>query len=763
MPDDATPSSSRPGAAGAFASAPRPDEREASPLAPDWLEDLDDERARAWVDAHNAATGAAHAGPSLEARARDIEALLDDPDRIPAVASRHGMLYNFWTDAARPRGVWRRTTWESYILGAPVRADRDPAPAQWEELLDVDALARERGRALTWGGAQVLTTGALAGRRALVNLSQGGSDASWTQEYDLAERRFVPPREGGFRRGLSKGSMSWGDDEGECVIVAADLGPGSLSAAGYPLQVRRVGRGRAVEEGGVLVCAAPDAVAARAARDPWGRTWVMTMPTFYATRVWLLPDDVAAPSGVGRALPGAGREWVPDGAVRLDVPESASAGVGRDWATIELRRPWKVDGRTYAPGTLLAAPLQGLLEGCRELVVLFEPTATTSLASAAWTRNHLVLTILDDVVNRLEVCTPPSARRTAAGDWRWGRRRVDLTGAADPPGRSEGGGTRLRPGRALLDVSVSALDARDTDYLWICVSGWTTPSTLAVGRVTRSGGVDGMTVVRQAPARYDAAGVRVSQHLATSADGTRVPYFQVGRHRGPAPTLVVAYGAFGVSLTPGYDPVVGKGWLERGGTLIVANTRGGGEYGPAWHRRALGRGRRLVVEDLVAVLESVIRRGVAAPSGIAVHGSSAGGLLVGELLTRRPDLLGAAVMEVPLTDLERYSRLLSGASWVEEFGDPDDPEQWAWMREHSPLHRLREGVEYPPVLLVTSQKDDRVHPWHARAMAHRLEELGGRVFYLETAEGGHAGRATSAVRARTSALIHEFAWRRTSG
>ena len=278
-----------------------------------------------------------------------------------------------------------------------------------------------------------------------INLSQGGSDASWTQEYDLAERRFVPPREGGFRRGLSKGSMSWGDDEGECVIVAADLGPGSLSAAGYPLQVRRVGRGRAVEEGGVLVCAAPDAVAARAARDPWGRTWVMTMPTFYATRVWLLPDDVAAPSGVGRALPGAGREWVPDGAVRLDVPESASAGVGRDWATIELRRPWEVDGRAYAPGTLLAAPLQGLLEGRRELVVLFEPTATTSLASAAWTRNHLVLTILDDVVNRLEVCTPPSARRTAAGDRRWGRRRVDLTGAADLPGRPEGGGTRLRP------------------------------------------------------------------------------------------------------------------------------------------------------------------------------------------------------------------------------------------------------------------------------------------------------------------------------
>ena len=310
---------------------------------------------------------------------------------------------------------------------------------------------------------------------------------------------------------------------------------------------------------------------------------------------------------------------------------------------------------------------------------------------------------------------------------------------------------------------MSALDARDTDYLWICVSGWTTPSTLAVGRVTRSGGVDGMTVVRQAPARYDAAGVRVSQHLATSADGTRVPYFQVGRRRGPAPTLVVAYGAFGVGLTPGYDPVVGKGWLERGGTLIVANTRGGGEYGPAWHRRALGRGRRLVIEDLVAVLESVIRRGVAAPSGIAVHGSSAGGLLVGELLTRRPDLLGAAVMEVPLTDLEHYSRLLSGASWVEEFGDPDDPEQWAWMRGLSPLHRLREGVEYPPVLLVTSQKDDRVHPWHARAMAHRLEELGSWVFYLETAEGGHAGRATSAVRARTSALIHEFAWRRTSG
>ncbi|QPL05232.1 MULTISPECIES: prolyl oligopeptidase family serine peptidase [Actinomyces] len=746
------------------------------PQAPAWLDDISGEQALAWVAERNAQAEARLASPALEELTRDLTAVLDAPDRIPPVAHRAGMVYGLWTDAGHPRGLWRRASWLSYVAGAPSRADRDPEPTEWETLLDLDALAAERGRPLVWGGAQVLTTGARAGRRALITLSDGGSDTSVTREYDLDARRFVGPDDGGFHRPPSKGSLVWGDEEGESVIVSADVGPGSLSAAGYPRQVRRLGRGTAVEEAEILVTAAPGSVAAGAARDPWGRTWLTTMPSFYGTRIWLLPDDVVCPTGQQAAraaldgvahpalpAPTAEGDLVPAGAVRLEVPESASAGVGRDWLTIELREPWEVGGRSYAPGTLLGADLAAYLAGGRDLEVLFEPTATTTLLSATWTRNHLVLTVLDDVAGRLEVCTPAPAG--SAPGTPWAHHWVDLTGASDLPGRPEEDDTLLRPGRALLSVSAAALDPAGTDYLWVSASGWTTPSTLTVARLTDQGEMTGMSVVRQAPARFDATGVRVSQHVATSADGTRVPYVEIGRPvpgGGPGRVLVHAYGAFGTALTPGYEPVTGKAWLERGGTYVVANTRGGGEYGPDWHRPTQGRGRGLVLEDLTAVIDSLVARGVAEAGSVVVHGSSAGGLLAGELLTRHPERVGAVVLEVPLLDMRRYSHLLAGASWVPEFGDPDDESQWEWMREHSPYHLLKEGRVYPPVLLLTSTRDDRVHPAHARTMAWRLAALGQDVTYVETAEGGHSGFATSAQRARTSALIHAFAWQHAS-
>lgn len=743
------------------------------PVAPAWLDDVTGDEALSWVAERNAEAQARYASPDLDRLTQELTDVLDAPDRIPAVASRAGMVYSFWTDAEHPRGIWRRATWLSYVSGAPSRADRPAEPTEWETLLDVDALAAERNRPLVWGGAKVLTTGPRAGRRALVTLSDGGSDTSVTREYDLEERRFIDWQDGGFHRPPSKGALTWGDEEGEAVIVSADFGPGALSAAGYPRQVRRLRRGVQVEDAQVLVTAAPGSVAAGAARDPWGRTWLTTMPSFYTTRIWLLPDDAACPTGAeaaqaalsGEVHPGlppptADGDVVPAGAVRLDVPESSSAGVGRDWLTIELRAPWEVGGRTYAPGTLLGAHLTDYLAGRRDLEVLFTPSPSTTLASAIWTRNHLVLTLLDDVASRLEVCTPPSP--DAPSGTGWGHHWIDLTGAADLPGRPAPGRTELRPGRPLLSVSTSALDPGGTDYLWLSVSGWTTPSTLAVGCLTAAGELTGMAVVRQAPARYDATGVVVTQHVTSSADGTHVPYFEIGRPAGPdgvrGPVLVHAYGAFGTSLTPGYEPVTGKAWLERGGTYVVANTRGGGEYGPAWHQAALGAGRHLVVEDLTAVIDSLVDRGVTRAGSVAVHGSSAGGLLVGELLVRRPDLLGAAVLEAPLLDLGRYTRLLAGPSWIPEFGDPDDEEQWAWMREHSPYELLEPGRAYPPVLLLSSTRDDRVHPAHARTMAWRLARLGQDVTYVETAEGGHSGYATSAQRARTSALIHAFAW-----
>ncbi len=755
------------------APTPLPEAPTPLPKAPAWLDDISGARALAWAAERSAEAEARLASPELERLARELTEVLDSPDRIPPVAHRAGMVYGFWTDAEHPRGIWRRASWLSYVAGAPSRADRVPQPTAWETLLDLDALAAEQGRTPVWGGAHVLTTGARAGRRALVTLSDGGADTSVTREYDLDERRFLDVEEGGFHRPASKGTLSWGDEEGEAVIMSTGFGLGALSDAGYPRQVRRLRRGLPAEETEILITAAPGSVAAAAARDPWGRTWLTTMPSFYGTRIWLLPDDARCPRGpqAGQAAlngaphpalpePTAQGDLVPAGAVRLEVPESASAGVGRNWLTIELRAPWQVGGRTYAPGTLLGADLAAYLAGSRDLEVLFEPSPATTLESATWTRNHLVLTVLDDVAGRLEVCTPP--RAGSAPGTPWEHHWVDLTGAGDLPGAPSTSGTQLRPGRALLNVSAAALDAAGSDYLWISASGWTTPSTLTVARLTNHGEITGMSVVRQAPARFDATGVRVSQHVATSADGTRVPYFEIGR---PLPegrrarVLVQAYGAFGKALTPGYEPVTGKAWLERGGTVVVANTRGGGEYGPDWHLSAVGAGRHLVLEDLTAVIDSLVDRGVTTSGSVVVHGASAGGLLAGELLTRHPERVAGAVLEVPLLDMRRYSHLLAGASWVPEFGDPDDEAQWAWMRDHSPYHLLQAGRRYPPVLLLTSTRDDRVHPAHARTMAWRLAELGQDVSYVETAEGGHAGYATSAQRARTSALIHAFAWR----
>ncbi|MFC2361726.1 MAG: prolyl oligopeptidase family serine peptidase, partial [Actinomyces dentalis] len=319
----------------------------------------------------------------------------------------------------------------------------------------------------------------------------------------------------------------------------------------------------------------------------------------------------------------------------------------------------------------------------------------------------------------------------------------------------------LRPGRALLAVAAAAVDPRGDDRLWLTVSSFTRPTALALGELDADGSLGRVEVLRRAPERFDAGGVVVTQHAAVSEDGTRVPYFQVGRpSAGPVATMLYGYGGFEVSRGVDYLPVVGKAWLERGGTFVVANIRGGGEYGPDWHRAGLRENRHRVYEDFAAVARALIGRGVTTPAQLAVHGGSNGGLLVGNMLTRHPELVGAVVCEVPLLDMSRYTHLLAGASWRAEYGDPDDPAQWEFIRTFSPFHLLEPGRDYPPVLLVTSTRDDRVHPAHARTMAHRMAALGQDVTYFENSEGGHGRASTNAQRALMSALVHEFAWRR---
>ena len=741
------------------------------PPVPAWLDEIEGAEALAWVEARNAETLSAYrGGERFESMRRSIEEILDSPDKIPGVALAAGRLYNFWTDADHPRGLWRRTTWESYRAGAP-GADAAPGPdtgagsgsTQWEVLLDLDALGAAEGVPWVWHGASVLRTGPLAGRRALIDLSDGGSDTDVTREFDLETLSFIDPADGGFHRPPSKGSAVWADDEGGSVLMTADWGPDSLTASGYPRQVRRVRRGQDPAEAEIVLSAPGTSTGVLAYRDRWGRTWVGEHPDFYTEELWLLPRDAAGVDACESAalLARAGTTAAP-GAVRVPVPASAQAVPARDRLLIRLREPWEEAGATHPAGALLAARLGDFLRGSARLETLFTPTASACLEDFTVTEHHIVLTELDDCVASLEVLTPPPP---TGGPWV--RRRLDLSALAGtdadpaPPAPAPSDETLLRPGRALLAVAAAAVDPRGDDRLWLTVSSFTRPTTLALGELGADGSLGRVEVLRRAPERFDAEGVVVTQHAAVSEDGTRVPYFQVGRpSAAPAPTMLYGYGGFEVSLGVDYLPVVGKTWLERGGIFVLANIRGGGEYGPDWHRAGLRENRHRVYEDFAAVARALVERGVTTPAQLAVHGGSNGGLLVGNMLTRHPELMGAVVCEVPLLDMGRYTHLLAGASWAAEYGDPDDPAQWEFIRTFSPFHLLEPGRDYPPVLLVTSTRDDRVHPAHARTMAHRMAALGQDVTYFENSEGGHGRASTNAQRALMSALVHEFAWRR---
>ena len=672
-----------------------------------WLEDVEGDDALAWVRARNAEATGALTGPGFEELRAGILAVLDSDAKIPAVTKAGDLYYNVWRDAEHERGLWRRTTLESY------RTD-DP---DWDVLLDIDALAAAEGESWVWHGAQVLRPDC---RRALVTLSRGGSDADVTREFDLETRAWVPD---GFERPESKGGMSWIDED--TVFVFTDTGPGSLTTSGYPRTVRRWRRGTPLAEA-ELVYEGDETdlyISAYHDRTPgFERDLVVRSIAFYREQVFLL--------GAGDVL------------TRLDLPESADLGLKREWLTVELRDPWEVGGFEHPAGSLLAIRLDAFLAGDRSFDVIFTPTPTTSLTGASWTRHHLVLNILDDVKNRLRVLTP------GHGGW------------TDAP---------LHGVPKVGTVSAGAVDADESDALWLTVTDYLTPSTLALATLPETGPADLAEVapLKSMPTFFDATTHVAEQRLARSQDGTRVPYFLV-RPRdlvldGTAPTLLYGYGGFEISLTPSYSGSLGRSWLSRGGVYAVANIRGGGEYGPRWHQEALRENRHRAYEDFAAVARDLVTAGVTSPEHLGIQGGSNGGLLVGNMLVHYPELVGAVVVQVPLLDMSRYSHLLAGASWMAEYGDPDDPAQWEFIRTFSPYHLVDPDREYPPVLFTTSTRDDRVHPGHARKMAALMLAAGKDVLSYENIEGGHGGAATNAQSAFMSALAYTFLWKRLGG
>ncbi|MEP1123095.1 MAG: prolyl oligopeptidase family serine peptidase [Ilumatobacter sp.] len=668
-----------------------------------WLEDVLGDEALAWVRARNErAESTLFLDPVFERVRVSTLDVLEADDRI-AYPSRHGdMVHNFWTDAAHRRGLLRRTTWADYRAGNPV----------WETILDVDALCEEERESWVFHGS---STRRPDRRRALIELSPGGSDSSVTREFDLVDKRFVPESEGGFVRPVAKGSLTWIDDD--TVYVTSDFGAGSLTRSGYPRTVRRWTRGTPIAESEIVFEGDESDVAVGVSVSKvagFEHHVFERAPDFFTTRTSITRD--------GRP-------------VEVDVPDDAEVGFHERWIFVSPRSEFTHGEDTLPSGSLLVADIDGFLAGTSPLTTLFTPTDTSALAGYSCTRHFVVLNVMDDVRNSIHVATPPVE---VDGEWTV----APLEGAPD-----------------VWTVSVSAVDSVESNDVWISGSDFLTPDTLFVMSV---GDADAPELLRQAPIRFDADAMAIEQHFATSADGTRVPYFVVGTHQalaatdGSRPTLLTGYGGFEVPRLAAYSAVIGRSWMGDGGVYALANIRGGGEFGPAWHRAGLRENRPRVYEDFEAVARALIARGITSPDHLGISGGSNGGLLVGNMYVRTPELFGAVVCQVPLLDMERYHLLLAGASWMAEYGDPDEPADWEYLRGYSPYHLVDPEAEYPPILLTTSTRDDRVHPGHARKMAARLEAAGKDVTYWENVEGGHGGAADAAQQATMQALIFTF-------
>jgi prolyl oligopeptidase len=659
-----------------------------------WLEDVGGDRALDWVRARNADSQKVL---TTDARFAELQqkllAILDSTARIPYVGKHGEHFYNLWQDAQNPRGLWRRTTLAEYRKDAP----------QWEVVLDLDALGKQEGENWVWKGASWLLP---ERTRVLLSLSRGGADATVVREFDVTTKQFVTD---GFVLPEAKSQVAWRDRD--TVFVGTDFGPGSMTSSGYPRIAKLWTRGTPLASAQTIAEGKVEDVFAYAYRDQtkgYQRDFVYRGVTFYSNELFLLRD---------------GKQ------VKIDKPDSANAGVHHDWLLLELREPWTIGGKTFAAGSLLASKLEAFLGGERTFDVLFAPTERSSLAGWSPTKNHLLLSVLDNVRSRVFVLTH--------GKDGWQREPL--------PGLPEFG-----------TVSANAVDEEESDDYFLTVTDYLTPTSLLLGSI----GKGKAERLKSLPAFFDASGLVVEQREALSQDGTRVPYFLIAKkdckRDGKNPTLLYGYGGFEVSLTPSYSATVGVSWLEQGGVYAVANIRGGGEFGPRWHQAALKQNRNKCYEDFAAVAKDLIAQKLCSPAHLGIQGGSNGGLLMGNMTVMYPELFGAVVCQVPLLDMLRYHKLLAGASWMGEYGNPDDATEAQWLQRYSPYHNVAKGTKYPKVLFTTSTRDDRVHPGHARKMMARMQEQGHDVLYYENIEGGHGGAADNKQAAFMSALAWVF-------
>jgi prolyl oligopeptidase len=658
-----------------------------------WLEDVHGARAQAWVKSENTKTLASlQRDPHFAGFYATALAIYGARDRIPLPEAIGGRVYNFWQDATHVRGIWRSTTMAEFARRAPV----------WTTVLDLDAVAKAAGKDWTWQDADCDSPG---GQRCLISLSEGGEDASTIREFDLRSRQFVT---GGFTLPRGKQSAVWADDD--TLLVAREWQPGDVTASGYPYIVKSLKRGQALADAVEIArgTAADVSTSPGELHDGQGHRllYIGRGVSFFESQVQLI---------------------TPAGLLRLNVPLKCrlrALVAGR--LLISLGERWRTAGRTFAAGALVSVDLDAAIADPSNLVptLVYAPGPRAALASVSETRDHLVVTSYENVRGRVSIYTPQ-----AAGGW--SKRPLAV---AD---------------NATIEL-VSADDRGRTAY--VAVTGFLTPTTLLQLDTDRGASA----VVKALPARFDATHDVVEQREATSKDGTRIPYFIVHpKHLeldGDNPALLYAYGGFAVPETPFYNSLYGKLWLERGGVFVLANIRGGGEFGPAWHEAGLKTHRQRVFDDFAAVARDLIAKKITSPRRLGIQGGSNGGLLMGVEFTQHPELFHAVDIQLPLLDMLRYEKIAAGALWVGEYGSVSNPRERAFLASISPYNNIRAGAHYPEPFIWTTTKDDRVGPQHARKFAAKLAAMKIPYLFYEVPEGGHAGGDNIKENAFTSAL-----------
>ncbi|MEM7702289.1 MAG: prolyl oligopeptidase family serine peptidase [Pseudomonadota bacterium] len=672
-----------------------------------WLEEARSDEALAWVEAENTRTlGMLETDPRFDGLKAEALAIFDSEDRIPFVSFRPDGLYNFWQDKENPKGLLRRTTLESYKSDKP----------EWEIILDVDALAKAEGKEWVYKGSTCLPPSL---EKCMIALSDGGEDATIMREFNMKTKTFV---EGGFELAeKSQGGVQWVDED--TLMVGRDFGEGSLTDSEYPFTTRVWKRGTDIADAKEIFRGEASDVWAGAnlMRDAAGEIHATTAfrgVSFHESEYfWLNP----------------GFEWV-----KLDIPKKASPyGIVDGHVLMSTDVDWEVEGQTFPADSLVAVSLEEFKKdpNAAKKTLVWAPGERQTKRGGGITAGALYVGLLDNVVGKVLKFNFDEA----AG--KWTSEEVDL------------------PDNATVGIAASS---NESEQIMFTVTDFLNPTTLYYSEAGET-----PQVLKTSPARFDAAGMDVEQHEATSKDGTKIPYFIVKPKgmelTGETATLMTGYGGFQIPRLPSYLGSTGKMWLEKGGAYVLANLRGGGEFGPMWHQTAIRENKQRTWDDFIAVGEDLVARGFTSPEHLGIQGGSQGGLLVGTAFTQRPDLFGAAIVQIPLFDMVRYHLIGRGASWIGEYGDPRIPEQRAWIDGYSPYQKIVEGVDYPMPFLWASTADDRTHPAHARKGAAKLKGLGQPYLYYEDTTGGHSGGVDNEQRAKLQALQFIYLMQRLMG